>query len=251
VAPNPQEVAHRVAELHQGWGPALNSTLASASLQEVARNGAVYTYHLYASGMSRDKLYTVVAWPVNQPNPVQVVKGVALDAAGMAICPGQLGTCGAVTQPNQPVNLSINIAPGRPVRVGLVAQDESSAAYTKMVPIPIRAVDKGCTVEATMLTQSGAIALLEGSGFTPNSEIDMQLVYGDKHEGGKTKVDEKGTYSATVIPVIDNVSNGTMKVSVTSPKCSPALSFDWGTQTAPSAGAPAPVAAPAKDPGKK
>lgn len=237
-----QEAANQVVAAHESWGPAMSSTIASATLQEVARDGATYTYHLYAAGMSRDRLYKIVAWPVNQVRPVEIVRGVALDAVGMAICPGQLGTCGKITAPNEAVNLNITIAPGRPVRVGIVAEDESTSAYTKLVPVPIRGVDKGCTLEAVMLTQSGAIAVIEGSGFAPNSEIDMQLVNGDQRSGGKTRVDDKGLYFATVIPVIDGVANGTMKINVTSAKCNPSLSFDWGVKPQPAA---APSAAPA------
>jgi hypothetical protein len=239
---SPQEAASRIAQAHALWGPEMgNSALASISLQEIARNGAVYTYHLYAVGMPREMLYNIVAWPVNQPQPVQVVAGVALDATGMAICPGQLGTCGNINNPNLPTNLSITIAPGRPVRVGLVAQDDSLRAYTKIVPVPIRGEENGCTVEAVMLTPNGTIAVIEGSGFAPNSAIEMRLENGDTPTSGKSTVDEAGTFKATVIPIDlakTGTQFGTMKVSVTSEKCKPALSFDWGTKPAPSLGMP-------------
>ncbi len=248
--PSPQEVANQLAEAHEAWGPAISSTIASASLQEVARNGAIYTYHLYAAGLPRERLYNIVAWPVNQLQPLVVIKGVTLDASGRAVCSGRLGTCGSLNTPDDPVKLSSTIAPGRPVRVGIEAQDGSASAYVKTVPTPIRGVDKKCTLEAVMLTPSGTAALIEVSGFTPNSEIDMQLLNGAQRDGGKTRVDEKGTYSATVMPVVEGVSEGTIKVNVMSAQCSPSLSFDWNVKPQASAqgGAAAPGATPAAQP---
>jgi hypothetical protein len=237
----PEEASSQVVQAHHTWGSDMNSSaLFSASLQEVGRSGAVYTYHLYTVGLPRNVLYNIVAWPVNQPRPVEVVKGVALDATGMAICPGQLGTCGTSNAPNAPTNLSITIAPGRPVRVGLVSQDQTIGVYTKTVPMPIRSVVNGCTLEAVMLTPNGVIAVIEGSGFAPNAEINMQLMSGNQPTGGKTQVDGSGAFFAKIVPPInDGVNFGTMKVNVTSAKCSPALSFDWGTKPAPAAAAPA------------
>lgn len=237
-----EEMLNGLAEAHQLWGPQMNTALATISLQQVSKNGDQYTYHLFASGMAPgSKLYKVVAWPVNQPKPVEIVKGVALDPTGMAYCPGQLGTCGTVNLPNDPLNLTITLAPGRPVRVGLVAQDESERAFVNMIPLPIRAQDKGCTLEVTTLTPSAAIALVEGSGFGANAEIDMQVENGGERNGGKTRVDEQGKYSATLVPAKEGVRGGVMRVSVTSARCSPSIAFDWGAKDPP------PTAAPAKN----
>jgi hypothetical protein len=235
----PQEAANQIAEAHEAWGTDLNSSaLFSASLQEVTRNGMLATFHLYTVGVPRNILYNVVAWPVNQPRPVEVVRGVALDATGMAICPGQLGTCGDPKTPNAPTNLSITLAPGRPVRVGLVSQDQQLSVYTKLVPIPIRGTSNGCALEAVLLTPNGVIAVMEGSGFAPNADIDMQLENGGERNGGKSKVDASGKFTATVVPVKEGVNFGTMKVTVTSAKCNPSVSFDWGTKPAPSLAKP-------------
>ena len=100
-----------------------------------------------------------------------------------------------------------------------------------------------------MLTQTGVAALIQGYGFPPNSEIDMQLVNGSRSDAGKTRVDEKGTYSATVMPISEGVSEGTIKVNVTSPQCSPSLSFNWSAK--PEAGAQSGTAAPAVPPAPK
>jgi hypothetical protein len=245
----PMQIANALAQAHQAWAVGMDSPLASISLKEIARNGAVFTYNLYASGMSSNKLYNIVAWPVNQPRAVEVVKGVGLDAVGLAICPGQLGSCGDVTKPNQPTNLSLTIAPGRPLRVGLVAQDESERAFMKSIPMPILGADKNCKLEAITLTMSAAAVLLEGSGFPPNSDIEMQLVNSANPTPtlGKGKVEANGVYSAAIVPLVDGVTNGSMKVSVKSAACNPSLSFEWGVKPAPGAPPAAPpAAAPAK-----
>lgn len=235
-----QEVANQLAEAHRMWGTEMNSSaLFSASLREVARNGSLYTFHLYTLGLPQNMLYNIVAWSVNQPRPVEVVKGVALDATGRAICPGQIGTCGTSTTPDAPTELGINVAPGRPVRVGLVSQDGSVGAYTKTVPMPIRGVDRGCTLEAVMLTAEGRAAIVTGTGFAPSSPIEMQITNGGERNAGKTTVDASGSYAATVIPVKVGATFGTMEVRVTSAKCSPSVSFDWGTKQPAGSSSPA------------
>jgi hypothetical protein len=247
----PQEIARLLAQAHQEWAVGSDSPLASVSLKEVARTGALYTYNLYASGMSRNKLYNVIAWPVNQPRAVEVVKGIALDAVGLAICPGQLGTCGDITKPNQPVNLSITVAPGRPVRVGLISQDEAERAFMKNIPLPIRGVDKTCKIEAVTLTQNASMVLIEGSGFPPNADINLRLLNTSDPTPteGKAKAEADGSYSMTVLPLGQGQAFGTEKIEVKSPTCNPSLSFEWGVKPAPAAAAPAanpPAAAPVK-----
>ena len=243
-----QEGANILAQNHQAWAVGMDSPLASISVREIKHEGAMYTFHLYASGMSTNKLYNILAWPVNQPRALELVKGIALDPTGRAICPGQLGTCGAVTAPNEPPDLNITLTPGRPLRLGLVAQDQSEYAFLKTIPIPLRATDKACTLEVVTLTMSSVVALLEGSGFPPNAEVDMQLTNSAEPmpKGGKSKVDANGVFSAAIMPVVEGTQFGTMSINVKSPSCSPSVSFDWGTKPAPVVTPAPPAGAPVK-----
>lgn len=60
---------------HIAWRSKLSSPGASIQVKEVGRQGSLVQYHLYASGLPFNELYTAVSWPVTQAKPSPVMEG--------------------------------------------------------------------------------------------------------------------------------------------------------------------------------
>ena len=44
-------------------------------------------YHLKVSGAPKNKLYTLMAWPITMPQPAAMMDGLAIAADGTVGCP--------------------------------------------------------------------------------------------------------------------------------------------------------------------
>ncbi len=228
----PADVQASVAQLfkmHEAWGPGLNSPNAAMTLKEISRSGQTIRYRIFASGLPREAVYTLVNWPVTFRSPVQALSGVTLDKTGLAICAGKPGTCGDPKTPNDPIDLPINPAKGEPVRLGLIS-GETLKAFYKIVPVPIAGTDKTCRAEIVLLTPKAEAVLLEASGFRAQSPLKMLTESeGERHELS-VMADATGNYKSMVLPFVQGKQHGTMHVTVSSDACSPALNFPWGAE---------------------
>jgi hypothetical protein len=157
-----------------------------------------------------------------------VLRGVTLDASGLAICAGKPNTCGSPDKPDDPIDLATRPAPGEPVRLGLVSEDGSAKVFAKLNPIPIRGEDRGCRVEATLLTPGAEAVLIEGSGFPPSRQATFDSDSEGERHRGNVKMDAEGAYTGLVLPYTKGVASGTLHVTLKSGKCAPALSVPWG-----------------------
>jgi len=158
------DAAANLVKAHNNWGPKASTPGTSAVLKESGRSGTIIRFRLYVEGAPKDTIYSLVAWPVTQKSPSKSMEGVTLDASGLAICAGTPGTCGG-DKPNDPIDLIFQPVPGEPVRVGLISTDGAIKVLVKTVPIPLRGEDRGCAVDAVLLTPGSELVLIEGSGF--------------------------------------------------------------------------------------
>jgi hypothetical protein len=230
---NAQQMAAGLAKMHRAWGPGLNSPNASLSVVEVKREGRTIQYRLYAFGLPRPGNYVVVEWPVTQAKPSENLRGVTLDASGMAICAGSPGACGTPSKPNDPIDFIITRIPGEPFRLGLISStDPKTKAFLNMVPIPNESTDEQCRIDSVLLTPGGEAVAIEGSGFAPSAELSIETSSGNEHHTGKATAEADGTYFSVVLPYRAGVQNGTTQVKFKSPACTPVLSFSWGKDLA-------------------
>jgi hypothetical protein len=118
-----QDAAANLSRMHEAWGAKASTPNASLTIKESGRSGQVIKFRLYAGGVPKAAVYSIVAWPVTQKGPSEVLKGVTLDESGLAICAGASGTCGSADKPNDPIDLNLTAIPGEPVRLGLVSAD--------------------------------------------------------------------------------------------------------------------------------
>ena len=222
--PNPAE---NLVRMHEAWGKASTSGT-SLVIKEFTRSGQTIKFRLIADGLPKDGVYSLLAWPVTQKGPGEVLKGVTLDASGLAVCAGLPGTCGSADKPNDPIDLVLQPVPGEPVRFGLASVDGAINVFARVVPIPLRGEDKGCSVEAVLLTPGAKLVLIVGSGFPSNSELTMDSNSEGERHGGKGRSDAEGRYLSAILPYKQGVRGGILKVNLKAAACGPSVSVPWG-----------------------
>ncbi len=220
--------AETLARLHEAWGPKASTPNTSLAITESERSGPLIKFRLTAGGVPKDLTYSILAWPVTQKGPSEVLKGVTLDASGLAICAGKPGTCGSASKPDDPIDLVLRPAPGEPVRLALVSSDGGTKVFAKLVPVALRGEDRGCSVEATLLTPGAELVLIEGSGLPSDGEITMDSESGGERRGGKGKADSDGRYATAILPYRQGVAGGTTVVTLKAGKCAPSVQVPWG-----------------------
>ena len=212
---------------HVAWETKLTSPGASISAKEVGRQGSSVQYYLYVSGLPPDKLYTVMTWPVGEPNPSTMMEGASLGKDGIVICAGRTPQqCGDPSTKDDPIGFAFNPAKGEPCRLALVAQNDRAAIV--IVPDPIVARNKGCTLSAERLLPRFELAYFTGSGFPANTEVSFDgESYGEKHSV-KTKTDSEGKLQFAIMPAVTGHDKGTTVVKTAGVNCSLSVKFDWG-----------------------
>jgi hypothetical protein len=224
---NVQDAVSNLVKMHDAWGPKASSPNTRLTIKESARVGQLIKFRLYAEGLPKDGIYTIVTWPVTQNGPSKSLAGVTLDESGLAICAGKPGTCGG-DKPNDPIDLTVQPVPGEPLRLGLVSEDGATKVFAKVVPIPLRGEDRGCAVEGVLLTPGTEAVLIEGSGFPADGELQMDSDSGGEHHGERKKADADGRYVSAILPYKKGATHGTLKVTLKSVGCSPSIKVPWG-----------------------
>jgi len=227
ATPNIQDAVSNLVKMHDAWGPKASSPNTRLTIKESARVGQLIKFRLYAEGLSKDGIYTIVIWPVTQKGPSKNLAGVTLDESGLAVCAGKPGTCGG-DKPNDPIDLTVQPVPGEPLRLGLVSEDGATKVFAKVVPIPLRGEDRGCAVEGVLLTPGTELVLIEGSGFPANAELQMDSDSEGERHGEKKKADADGRYASAMLPYKKGVTRGTLRVTLKSADCSPSIKVPWG-----------------------
>ncbi len=222
-----EDAVSRLVKAHQAWGPAASTPNTSLTLKEASREGAIVRIRMYATGLPKEGTYTLMTWPVTQRGPVESLRGVTFNESGLAVCAGTPGTC-AGDKPNDPIDVALRPIPGEPSRLALISADQSIKIFAKIVPNPLKGEDKGCSVEAVLLTPGSELVLIEGTGFPPNSDIVLDSESEGERHGGKAKTDADGRYVSGILPYKQGVARGTAKVNLKSAGCSPSVSFPWG-----------------------
>ena len=222
-----QQSAENLVRMHEAWGLKASTPNASLVLRESMRSGQVIKFTLTVAGVPKGNVYTLVSWPVTQKGPSEILRGVTLDASGLAICAGTPGTCSA-NKPNDPIDVNLRPIPGEPVRLGLVSADGATKVFATVVPIPLRGEDRGCSVEATLLTPGAELVLIEGLGFTPNNDITMDSESEGERHTANGKADPDGRYTIAILPYKQGIARGTTKVQLKSAKCAPSVNVLWG-----------------------
>ena len=210
------------------WTSEVSILGASIHAKVVGREESLVRYNLYVSGLPTDRVYTVLTWPVNSRKPSILLDGVSIGKDGMVMCTGQLqGEC-ADTSPDSHgiVDFAFSSAKGEPSRLALVAADQRVTVV--IVPNPITAKDKGCTLNVERLTPRFEAAYFTGSGYDPDTQISFDgYSYGEKHTI-QTMADHEGNIQFAIMPFVVGHDKGTTRIQAVGSKCSPSVKIDWG-----------------------
>jgi len=226
-----QQGASRLANIQRNWGPKMNTPGASITLKETSRRSTgkqtVVFYRIIASGMPKDKLYSLVLTSFDlQPKPI--MEGITLDGSGQAVCSGHLGGCAEPGEENDPVDLGLVAARAEPKRFTLVSEDGQVKAFTYVIPFPVTGVDRGCSIEAILLLQHAEAVLIQGSGFAANAAVRMKAMSETEQQENDLKADSSGGIFTVLLPYVKGKTDGKGKVTFASQTCSPSLTYQWG-----------------------
>jgi hypothetical protein len=228
TAPNTDQLAQRLTGMHDAWGVRTSSPKMTLAIVEQSHIGAEFRYRLQGTGIPSDSVVTLIAWPVTQLQPTEVLRGVTFNETGFAVCAGRPGTCGDPAKPNDPIDIPFRPVAGEPVRLAVISQDGAVKAFAKIVPLPLQGEDKGCHVSASLLLPGAELLFVEGTGFTVNSELTMATdSEGEKHDA-RGKADEQGRYVSALLPYKQGVGRGTINIRLKGGACSPSVSVPWG-----------------------
>jgi hypothetical protein len=210
-----------------GWGEELNSSAsikleAHLMIKEV-RNGAEYGfYDFYLTGAPANQAYTIHQWPLSKTAPEAVT--AAYISKNGRLCMKPTG-CDVPTGPY--VLLAFLSFPGLPHRIGIVSEDKKYKAVVMVVPDPIVAKDKGCSVEVIRVREDFSLAVLRGKGFQPHDEIKYTSNSEGEELKGTLTADWLGEFSMGFGPGVKGKRTGTDRLNFEAPGCAPSVSYRW------------------------
>jgi hypothetical protein len=188
--------------------------------------GTLITYDISAPGLPTDQHYTLITWPLNRGiEPVS--SGISLTPDGKLICTGKTqADCKPKADPI--ISVAVQAAKGEPKRFGLISDDQKAKSLGTVVPFPIIGKDAGCSLEVLLGTPDGSVAMVEGSGFAPNTSVPISSDSAGEVVTGVWKVDDKGNLMSSVLPQVRGKTSGDTTILVKGQACSPKVSFHWG-----------------------
>jgi hypothetical protein len=209
------------------WGDELNSpgTKLKAHLTtKQAKNGVDYGfYDFYLTGAPADQVYTIFQWPLGKAAPETVMPAYISDNG--RLCMHAIG-CHDTSGPY--VMLAFLSFPGLPHRIGIASEDKKYKAAITVIPNPIVAEDKGCSVAVIRAREDFSLAVLRGKGFQPNDQINYASNSAGEKMKGSFRANEHGEFVMGFGPGVKGKLKGTDKIDFKAPGCAPSVSYDWG-----------------------
>lgn len=224
----------------------------SIEAKEVFRRGTpgidlMVGYNIYIKGAPPDSVFRQTQWPVDRERPFPGFSGLTMNKDGMLMCAGRTPSqCHNGDRLDSPMVFALKTPlKGEPRRFDFIANNLQIPI--SIVPDPVEADDKGCTLSAIRLSGKFELALIEGSGFPPDSDVRLHMSAGDSpasasialndkgtastvdtSSGVAAKTDSKGLIQTAVLTNTNKNPTGTETVEVTGPNCSPRISYKWG-----------------------
>jgi hypothetical protein len=233
VEASARDAANKMLNIQRNWGAKMSTPGASLSVKETSRGevqGQRFVgFHVFETGLPKDLSYKVQEFPIDMQLR-DLMDGVSFDDKGMAICAGTPGMCQG-DKPNDDIEFKLVALAGEPIRIALVSDDGDHRAFTSIIPFPIEARDKGCTLQAIRLMPDNELVLLQGDHFPPNSDLQMESSSEGESHNGTQKSDADGHVEFAFMPGVKGKERGTTKVSLRSQTCDPSLKFYWGKGT--------------------
>jgi hypothetical protein len=183
--------------------------------------------HIYLKGAPAGTLFEQQTMAVGDDQPKTELAGISVGADGILMCPGRLPTqCGDAGDPDNPIEFTFQSIKGEPIRF-LFASDAGTIGLV-VVPYPVAAEEKTCTLSAVRLTPDFSVALLTGVGFPPNIDVH----YSAKSDPGNLhsiRSNAIGVIRFSVVPRIKpGQISGTESITMVEKPCSAKVTYEWG-----------------------
>lgn len=231
--PSDEELMQKTAQATIDWD---NSTTkgAKVEVQQIRKDQAerkpVMQYRLKVNGAPKNKLYSLMAWPITIPRPATLMEGLAIAADGTVGCPPNSNKSCAQHMKGAELKLTYTPGIGEIYRHALISEDHTSRIFFSIVPAPMVEQDKACSLEIVRLSPRFELALIRGKGFAPGEPIAFHTQSYQEVHDQQPKANPQGEFWATLSPFVKGRTMGTTQVVVRGKGCAPALSFEWGSE---------------------
>ncbi len=222
-----QQRVEQLVRLDRAWGPEMTTQGMMLTLVERQRSADGVTYTLKAVGAPVDKPLVLLTWTLGDAGPKKLMFGVTLGANGEALCGNLEGPC-KDSQPGDLVMLRFQTEPGEPVRVALMAPDNSAKLLAEEMPLPLVTNDGACRLRGVLLARDAEVVLVEGTGFPPAMPMTVTSVSNGETRTDTKRTDADGYFLMANVPRTAGTESGTMKMTVKSESCAPTLTVPWG-----------------------
>jgi hypothetical protein len=231
--PTDEELMTKTVQATIDWDSS-TSKGARVEVQQIKKTQAegkpVMQYRLKVSGAPKNKLYSLMAWPITISQPATMMDGLAIAADGTVGCPPNSTRSCAQHMKGAELRLTYSPGIGEIYRHALISEDHASRIFFSIVPAPMIEQDKACSLEIVRLSPRFELALIRGKGFAPGEQITFHTQSYQEMHDSQPKVNPQGDFWATLTPFVKGRTMGTTQVTVKSKNCAPALSFEWGSE---------------------
>jgi hypothetical protein len=231
--PSDEELLKKTADATINWD---KSTSQGAKVEvllikkDLAQGKPVLQYRVKLSGAPKNKLYSLIAWPITLPQPATVMEGLAIAGDGTVGCPPDSTRSCAQRMKGAELKLTYSPDIGEIYRHALISEDHTTRVFFSIVPAPMVEHDNTCSLEIVRLSPRFELALIRGTGFAPGEVLNFHSVSYQEIHDSQPKANPQGEFWATLTPFVKGRKLGTMQVSVKSRSCAPSLSFEWGSE---------------------
>ena len=191
--------------------------------------GKAVVYRAYASGAPTGQRYSLVSWIVGQQLQT-VVAEVWLNDHGLLMSTKptiEQQTADSVPEQDE-IDLVVLAGKGEPKRFALVSEDQKLLIPGTLVPYPIEAKDRACSIQALLASPHGEAFLLEGSGFSRKVPVNVESLSAGERQTANFQSSVLGELTATVFPFVEGKDSGVAEVHLSTPDCKLDLKLPWG-----------------------
>jgi len=248
LAVHAPELMRRQAQFEQMPPPGVTIEAKEISRKGVSGKDLDVRYNIYVKGVPPDSVFRQIQWPVDREKPIPGFVGITINSDGLMMCAGRTPEqCHSSVQLDAPITFAIQKPlKGEPRRSVFITQN--LRIPISIIPDPIESVDRGCRLSSIRLSAKFELAMIEGSGFLPNSDVHLRI----SNDGSKmvvvtvdnngrptasapdtstnivVKSDSKGAFQTTSLKNADKEPTGTETVEASTAGCSPKLDYKWG-----------------------
>ena len=224
VSPEIQQRAQRNANVYRNLS-AQSTTGAQLraeriEVKQLPGAGKLVHFRLYASGVPHDVPYHLLMIRINGSAAQSPPDPKIVEESGLV-----------ADSPGDSHDLYLAAAKGEPYYFALISDDKKVRVFTSVIPFPIKAEDKKCSIEVVRLTVDFEQALVRFTEFPPDAKIQIESDSAGEKRGFEAHTDKLGSSDVTILPYKKDTEKGDLMLKASSGTCSPTIRFTWGKNT--------------------